>query len=525
MLKTFSFFLTLCVILPQMLSQELIQKFEIVEGNCDYFLDVNNRYTCSLSVNVVFNPSDVLVINGTHLLGFTDEDVHAVYFRGNRVLYFNGEPLRKFINLKFLDITVSMFLQTIHQDAFAVCGQLEEVYISNTELSSLPFQMLRNCRNLRILNIGHNGMLSSIPAELFGAITNLEVFIARTAELSEIPDMLLRNMASLRVFDVHNNGINSLSLSVLSNVRNLEVFDISANNFSDQTAVMSLLQSQLGLRRIIISFNQFQMFNFIFFVQFSRLEELEIGGRSPMVGVSWFFPSNTLTRLTVIFVGENFPENAFYGFPNLRFLHLTGNVMIPNQVHLTIHKNTFKMSKNLENLRFANAQLAPLDPQLFKAQENLRHLEMRNCGIEELPDGIFATLVNLGFDGVTDSLNLASNRIRRLQLSAFGHHSRLRNLLLGGNNINKIQHGIFSRFINGTIFATFNGNECVSQTFSQFNNLDDHPALQNCFDNFEYSLTSTTPAMTTTTDGCGYRFGNFEFFFVNFVMILMVLVI
>lgn len=101
---------------------------------------------------------------------------------------------------------------------------------------------------------------------------------------------------------------------------------------------------------------------------------------------------------------------------------------------------------------------------IFVHQTNLTRLYLSSNNIEELPEGLFVPLVNLGLNSSTlrGDLDLSRNRIRRLNANSFGYHPYLKNLLLSFNGINEIEREIFDRIPNPM--------EIVDSTFNDYTN-------------------------------------------------------
>jgi hypothetical protein len=145
--------------------------------------------------------------------------------------------------------------------------------------------------------------------------------------------------------------------------------------------------------------------------------------------------------------------------------------------------------------------LTTLHPHQFTSQRLLRGLHLHFNEIEELPEGVFAPLANLGLDGNEfHSLSLSGNKIRRLSVSSFGQHPHLRFINFDNNQIYAIQRGLFSRFHPRPSHVIMTRNVCYphfgnSYIFFEEENLDENSLLEECFSNYEE--VSTTEELTT----------------------------
>jgi len=505
-----SFLIILTIVTDPSFQQVTISKSSTIEATCIYSYDLQNRYSCELLNAVIQNPNDILLISGMHLPSHSDNDVQALIHTNASFAQFNGEALRKFVNLKFIDLR-RVGINLINENAFEVCGHLEELHMGfNGFIEGLPQSMFRNCENLRIFWAPDLRILS-LPDNLFGNGRNLEVFDMTTSPLRSFPDNLLQNMTNLRIFRISSNFVDFLHPNNLMNAAFLQQIDISWNNFSDTQEVMNLLNGHLGLKKLIINGNYFEIFDFSFLAQFQRLEELNIGGRPQMTSISWQFLPSSLISLTVNQVGENIPETAFESLQNLTFLRLTG-FGITN-----LQKDTFKEQRNLEQLIIIFTNITTLHPQLFVSQSNLRVLFLVSNQIEDLPDGIFEPLVNLGLNESTRGLSMVINKIQRLSKNAFGHHPHLDYIDFAHNDINEIERGLFSRFSVNMSWVDFGFNRCISNMFWNVTNVDEIEAFQPCFDNFD----GITTVPTTTPNGCEMIFRQIELFLIFFIGILI----
>ncbi|XP_070508353.1 protein artichoke-like [Chironomus tepperi] len=520
----FLIFLAICALIPHKSIQSTsvddhtgsIDDHRTVIGTCVYSYSIQNMYTCHLEQAVILNPTDVLQITGTHMLGHTDEHVHSVFYRNSTIAFFNGEILRKFINLRQI-ILADQGLRQIMPNAFEFCPNLTELLTGiDDQLTSLPPQMLRNCANLQSFQAFSHSLVD-IPEDLFGSTTNLVEFSVSGNQLRTIPENLLVNMRNLRVFSIGTNQISQLSPNLLRNAPNLEEFLSTANGFVDQQVIMNVLTNQPNLRRLLLLNNNFTRFDFGFFARFQGLREVQIGSsRGPaLTQISWTSLPIHLTSLRVDGIGEDIPGSAFNHLTNLTSLTLNGLGI------RSLPSNIFTPLTRLQSLSITNTNIRVLPANLFASQTALNGLNLNNNQIEELPAGIFVPLVNLGALSSFQGIRIAFNNLRRLNINAFGQHPRLRYLDFFFNRINEIERGLFSRFHPHLDYGNFMANVCIDRTIFSGVNLDNDDRFTLCFNNW---AGITTPAPTTTTtesadsiptttpNGSGEIFRKFEIF-------------
>jgi len=494
-------FIILSIFIHNSFQQVIVSRSTNVIATCAYSYDAQNRYACNLFGANITNLTDTLIITGTHLPGHTDANVAALTHISASFAQFNGEALRKFVNLRFVELRRA-FIGAFKQNAFEVCGQLEELSLGLISgLRTFPSRLLANCGNLRIFT-DFWGHYDSYPSDLFGATRNLEEFRSTLGRINHFPDNLLQNMENLRVFNIHSMGVVNLSPNNLRNSRNLQLFDISNNHFSDAQAVMNLLNGHIELRTINIAFNSFTMFSFDFFTQFRNLLRLTLFGSDPSTSNAWQSLPRSLTHLIYYEIGENIPANAFNNLVNLIDLQLTGRGIT------NLHSNTFAALSNLQVLSVEQTRLTTLNSAIFTNQVNLKELRLFNNQIQSLSVGVFAPLVNLTY------LDLFSNRVERLPGYSFGQHPNLNSIDFGYNQINEIQRGIFSQFAPNMILVNFNRNRCINFFIRNGTNLDEHTAFEGCFNNFD-GIT------TTPSDGVGEHSRKFKIIVIIFVGIVL----
>jgi Leucine-rich repeat (LRR) protein len=497
----------------------------IIQGVCIYGNTFDNYYTCNLSVGDVLNPTDVIEISGTHTFGRTDADVLAVTHFASTLQYFNGEILRKFVNLQHIVIQ-QQELRVITPNAFEFCPNLRQLITAFDPIENFPSRMLENCRNLRIFTaIGHSFM--QLPEDIFGQIDSLVDFQVQNNQLTSLPNRLLENMRGIRRFNAHGNQLNYLSPNLLKNAENLQEFIVSRNFFRNQTIITAAIENHQNLQTIRLDNNNFPNFDFIFFSQFQNLNDLSVGSTvGPMLtGIEWQMLPSRLSVLNVEGIGENIPQNAFSHLIGLTTLRLSGSGI------QNIHSSTLSTLRSLRTLSIQNTNIQVLPADLFINNANIQSLSLDNNRIEILPPGIFAPLRNLGASDEFQSFSISGNNIQRLNINSFSQHGFLRRIWFNFNRINEIERGLFSRFHSNLTFAGFTSNACINRFFNYQSNLDHHEDLLLCFNNWAgvttqapttgttdqdttsigtTTLGTTTPSDDSEPDGCGYLFSKFQ---------------
>ncbi|KAL7014370.1 hypothetical protein ACKWTF_015891 [Chironomus riparius] len=494
-----------------------VSKLSTIEATCVYKYELDNIYTCDLLSPLYSSSTDILEITVTHLENYTDADVQIVTYRTNQTAYFNGEVLKKFENVKRLNIYGDE-LQAISQDAFENCQNLETISGHLIPTPSLPPQLFKNCENLKIFRL-YASNIQDIPEDLFGMTRSLVEFQFETFNMTSFPEKLFQNMTNLRILDINRNNLTELHPNFLIAAVNLEHVDLSYNKFEDESKLSYALNGHPNLRKLFLHYNNFNIFDFRFFSQFQKLEELNIGNSlRTFSNISWQALPSSLLSLSVSGIGEELPENSFDRLVNLKSLLLSG-IGIEH-----LHKDTFKVLTNLEMLNVISTSIKVLHPELFASLINLSHLDLNGNRIEELPAGIFVQLVNLGIKSDFDGIFLSSNKIERINTNSFGLHPHLSFMSFHQNIINEVEHGLFAKFHPNLIYVDFDNNRCVNGSFSG-ENLDDNEAFSLCHKNWNEIVSTTSTTTEASTPGsAGNSFKKFEIFvviFIGFVKVLM----
>lgn len=111
---------------------------------------------------------------------------------------------------KKLDLS-NQNLKKIPEDIFNQKG-LEELDVSNNQLTGAIQAEIRHLQNLRVLNASDNQM-TGVPAEI-GQLQNLQVLDLSNNQLTGLPHEL-GNLQNLKTLDISGNNYSELDLSVI----------------------------------------------------------------------------------------------------------------------------------------------------------------------------------------------------------------------------------------------------------------------------------------------------------------------
>ena len=114
---------------------------------------------------------------------------------GNNILDLSGQKLKK--------VPEQVFSQT----------NLEELNISNNQLTGAIQAEIRQLKNLKVLR-ANNNLMTGVPAEI-GQLENLEILDLSNNQLTGLP-YELGNLKNLKTFNISGNNYSTLDLNIIT---------------------------------------------------------------------------------------------------------------------------------------------------------------------------------------------------------------------------------------------------------------------------------------------------------------------
>lgn len=419
---------------------------------CTYEVNENNVYSCNLINQTILTESDMDTETGTHLPGFSNDNVTLLISDGHTVIeFFPSTLINEFNNLQsviLMDVGMKGFTNSLGS-----CRTLSFVALLFNEISSVPRNIFSNCDQLTNLYISYN-------------------------RINFIDVAALSGLTKLRHLALTDNAISFLDPLVFEPTRNLEILSLDSNSIrevSPQTfELMPLLTS------LTLTGNNITTWNSTFLENNQALQQLHLD-RNEISSVSGDTFSN-LPNLRVLRVGDFIDElPVFNGLNSLEELRLNDNKL--KYVSVDSFRNLNKLRRldlsfnNIESVNFtlASAELLP----------NLDYLSLTSNNISEIPDGTFSNLSNL-----TD-LSLRRNRIEILTAESIRPIAQIRRLDVSFNQITRIEKEFFSDVTNLTLLSS--GNVCFNDelTIESRDDFENRAAtlLEPCF-NFASTMTT-----------------------------------
>ena len=159
---------------------------------------------------------------------------------------------------------------------FEGLSSLQELYLHNNQLSSLPEDVFKNLSSLQTLYLKGND-LSNLPEGVFRGLSNLTRIDLSSNDLSSLPEGVFRELSNLTDIDLSHNHLSSLPKDVFNRLSNLTRILLHDNNLS--SLPKDVFRGLPNVTSILLSHNNL----------------------------------------------SSLPEGIFHRLPNLRFLHLIGN--------------------------------------------------------------------------------------------------------------------------------------------------------------------------------------------------------
>ncbi|XP_052728348.1 receptor-like protein 15 isoform X7 [Vigna angularis] len=320
-------------------------------------------------------------------------------------------------NLKALDIRANYLTNDILPSLEGFTS-LKELYLSRTELDSdLHFKVFeslsRKLRSLEVLDISENHLTNDILPYLEGFTSLKKLYL----DANELDSDLL-----------HFEGL-------WSKLRNLEVLDLSYNNFN-QTDIGYALSGLSSLNSLYLTYSGLSWRSIYNISKLSSLENLFLYGNDLKVSESilWGSENETFkwpTNLQHLDLRFNRLSNRFLlslmGLPHLQFLDLSDN-----QLEGALDISGLSTSSNLTNLYLSHNNIHN-----FVTHQGLKGLS--RLYLLDLDENMIAG------NKLRESLRALSSSIRKLSISYnnfkgtilaedFHDLSNLESLTLDGNN-------------------------------------------------------------------------------------------
>ncbi|XP_064965642.1 receptor-like protein EIX2 [Musa acuminata AAA Group] len=391
---------------------------------------------------------------------FNITSLEFLYLGGNDLYGFFPDSVTKLTSLKALDLSSSVFQDGLKQVApisnlcklqilnlryvpikdvfanlkmiFSGCLKysMEELDLSDTQLSGSFPDWLGNIKNLKSLDLSFNSIYGSVPASI-GNLSLLQHLYLYSNDLNGTISEAMRQLKSLVDLDLESNSL-SLSEDDLANLSSLEYLDISYNfielNKSDdwippfQLRSLSMEFCQIGPTPQFPKWLRTQ----------TTLRQLDLSS----AGIKDPFPNWLPSGLQYLYLSDNeITCDVWQYFPNLIMLDLRNNSlsgylpsnlsnMMPSLKYLDLSNNKItgvkdmildRLPSSLERLDLSYNSLHGSLPVSLENLSMLRSLNLRSNNLSGmLPEGIKQLKGLVDLDLYKNSLSLSEDDLANL---------------------------------------------------------------------------------------------------------------
>ncbi|KAM4882247.1 leucine-rich repeats and immunoglobulin-like domains protein 1 isoform 1-T1 [Thomomys bottae] len=352
-------------------------------------------------------------------------------------------------------------LSEIDPAVFENLPNLQEVYLSNNELTAIP-SLGAASRHIISLFLQHN-RIRNVEGSQLKPYLSLEVLDLSSNNITEIRSTCFPHGLHIRELNLASNRISTLESGAFDGLsRSLLTLRLSKNRITQLPVKAFKLRrlTQLDLNR-----NRIRLIEGLTFQGLDSLEVLKL-------------QRNNISKLT---------DGAFWGLSKMHVLHLEYNSLVEvnsgslygltalHQLHLSnnsisrIHRDGWSFCQKLHELILSFNNLTRLDEESLADLSNLSVLRLSHNAISHIAEGAFKGLKSLrildldhneisgtiedtsgafmGLDNLS-KLSLFGNKIKSVAKRAFSGLEGLEHLNLGENAIRSVQPDAFVKMKN-----------------------------------------------------------------------------
>lgn len=406
------------------------------------FERISSYYSCNpLKVEGNIEDSEELLLNGTHITDFKDDDVN--YIRFNSPLTLDHVPTNIF-NI-FLNIEIfglhSINLTTILSNSFYNCYKLKSLHMDgNKNLEDLPEGFAEECSNLKNIYMNGNG-LKIIDENSFRGLYNLNYLMLSKNQIQTLPASIFIHTPNLEFLFLDHNQIKIFHPNIFYSTRKLQTLSVTHNFIS--TISSDLFRNNPLLDHMFFDKNEINEIEPKFFGEFPGRRDF----------YEYRFYKNNCTNSALI--SSHFKEeNKIYKEENFKLCFDLWYEMhhedLPNEINQiveTIYNEDFsshhelfcryflnenrKYSCVLENVDFVLESIGGDHYENF-ADENVTQVFFFNSTLSKIPQKIFNKFPNL------ELLSVANTQLTIIDDYTFGECGKVKKIDASNNNISKI---------------------------------------------------------------------------------------
>ena len=252
--------------------------------------------------------------------------IKSVNLRGRRLSVLRSHDFSGLVSLEELYLTDND-LTELPEGIFQELRMLKSLSLTRNSLTGLREEVFQELGSLARLTMGYNP-LTSIPPGIFRGLGRLETLALNDTSLTALPDGIFQPLGNLKILYLNRNPLTRLPKQIFDGLSKLKTLHctgtalstLPAGIFSDQSAMESLHLSENRLTRL--PNGVFDGLDGLVFLdldgnQLSQLPERVFNGLSKLYRL--WLRNNSLTLL---------PAKLFHGLDNLNSLRLESNSRI-----------------------------------------------------------------------------------------------------------------------------------------------------------------------------------------------------
>ncbi|XP_057335576.1 toll-like receptor Tollo [Microplitis mediator] len=354
----------------------------------------------------------------------------------------------------------------LHRDSLRGLDALQELYLPDNNIWTLPAEILCPVTNLKKLNLTRNKLQDTVSlgfTDWTSACTpNLESLDLSDNDMSVLPDNSFVALKKLKALMLQDNKIRHVGDHALAGLGQLMKLNISSNRLV--ALPPELFSDTADLLELVLSNNSLSVIAPGLLDNLTKLKNLDLS-------------SNELTSHWV-------NRDTFTRLRELLFLDLSFNALTK------IDSSVFKGLVSLQILKLEHNNIDILVDGCFSALQNLQSLTLSHNRITR-----FEATHTLGLNSVMQ-LFLDGNKLRILHRRTFSNLTNLQDISLSGNAFTEIPESIREL---KTLKTLDLGNNKISkvdnESFYGLNELYGLRLVDNKLENISRDTFSTLPAL------------------------------
>lgn len=386
---------------------------------CTYELSETGIYSCNLINQTIVMESDINTETGTHLSGFSNENVTLLVSVTSIIEIFPSSLVDRFVNLNnvvLIFVDMKRFTKSISN-----CENLVSIALLYNEITAIPENIFQNCSQLTDLLLSENS-ISDIDPFAFSGLTQLKRLTLSNNRIGYLDPLTFQPVVNLEILNLDGNSIQGVLSETFRTLPLLTNLTLNSNRITSWSE--SFLNNNQQLQELRLDRNQISWLSDDTFANLPQLKTLRVGDLLEELPIF-----NGLNLLEELWLGDNklkvISGDSFKNLVSLQLLDLTFNV--------------------IESVNFTLSPTTAVLP-------NLTRLNLLFNNIADIPDGTFTMLTNLM------NLNLRRNRITFLSAESIRPIVQLRSLDVSDNQITLIERDLFAGVTNLTFLSQ--GNVC-----------------------------------------------------------------